>query len=133
MQTSRYPDFSMIKDGSTMTIVSANELSKSYGSIPAVRKISFGISKGEIFGFLGQNGAGKTTTINMLCTLLKPSSGTALVNGYDILKQRNLVRRSIGLVFQDSSLDEYLTAQENLRFHALNLGHLVPFPALLRK
>ena len=76
------------------------------------------MGKGEIFGFLGPNGAGKTTTINMLCTLLSPTSGRALVNGFDVIRQRNQVRSSIGLVFQEPTLDEYLTAEQNLLFHA---------------
>jgi ABC-2 type transport system ATP-binding protein len=75
-----------------------------------------------VFGFLGPNGAGKTTTISMLCTLLKPSAGRASVAGYDIISERAAVRRSIGLVFQDTTLDEYLTAAQNLRFHAYAYG-----------
>ena len=101
-----------------MNIVEVEGLSKSFKQLKAVDDISFQVGEGEIFGFLGPNGAGKTTTINMLCTLLKPSSGKATVNGYDVVKQRAEVRRSIGLVFQDSTLDEYLTAEQNLRFHA---------------
>ena len=101
-----------------MNIVEVEELSKNFGKLTAVDKVSFQVKEGEVFGFLGPNGAGKTTTINMLCTLLKPSAGRATVNGYDIVKQRAEVRRSIGLVFQDSTLDEYLTAEQNLRFHA---------------
>ncbi len=101
-----------------MNIVEVEELSKSFKQLVAVDKVSFQVKGGEIFGFLGPNGAGKTTTINMLCTLSKPSSGRATVNGYDIEKQRAGVRRSIGLVFQEPTLDEYLTAEQNLRFHA---------------
>jgi ABC-2 type transport system ATP-binding protein len=71
-----------------------------------------------VFGFLGPNGAGKSTTIKMLCTLVQPSAGTATVAGYDIVRQRNEVRRNIGLVFQDPTLDGYLTAEQNLRMHA---------------
>ncbi len=88
------------------------------GSVTAVDDVSFAVERGEIFGFLGPNGAGKTTTIGMLCTLLRPTSGTARLNGYDIVKQPHEVRKSIGLVFQDPSLDERLTARENLEFHA---------------
>jgi ABC-2 type transport system ATP-binding protein len=88
------------------------------GSVTAVDDVSFAVERGEIFGFLGPNGAGKTTTIGMLCTLLRPTSGTARLNGYDIVKQPHDVRKSIGLVFQDPSLDERLTARENLEFHA---------------
>ncbi len=101
-----------------MNIIEVEELSKSFKQLVAVDKVSFQVKEGEIFGFLGPNGAGKTTTINMLCTLLKPSSGRAMVNGYNIEKQRADVRNSIGLVFQDPTLDEYLTAEQNLKFHA---------------
>jgi len=101
-----------------MNIIEVEELSKSFKQLVAVDKVSFQVKEGEIFGFLGPNGAGKTTTINMLCTLLKPSAGRATVNGYDVKKQRAEVRRSIGLVFQEPTLDEYLTAEQNLRFHA---------------
>lgn len=88
------------------------------GPVTAVDDVSFAVDRGEIFGFLGPNGAGKTTTIGMLCTLLRPTSGTAILNGYDIVTQPHFVRKSIGLVFQDPSLDERLTARENLEFHA---------------
>lgn len=101
-----------------MDIIEVEEISKKFGSLVAVDKVSFNVKEGEIFGFLGPNGAGKTTTISMLCTLLKPTEGKASVNGYDVVKQRADVRRSIGLVFQESTLDEYLTAEQNLRFHA---------------
>jgi ABC-2 type transport system ATP-binding protein len=101
-----------------MSIIEVEELARNFGQLVAVDKVSFNITEGEIFGFLGPNGAGKTTTINMLCTLLTPTSGGATVNGYDILRQRSEVRRSIGLVFQEPTLDEYLTAEQNLRFHA---------------
>jgi len=83
-----------------------------------VDNISLKINEGEIFGLLGPNGAGKTTLISMLCTILIPSSGTAKVNGYDITKQPDLVRKSIGIVFQDPSLDDRLTGRENLYMHA---------------
>jgi len=88
------------------------------GPVTAVNDVSFSVERGEIFGFLGPNGAGKTTTIGMLCTLVRPTSGTAILNGYDIVRQPHYVRKSIGLVFQDPSLDERLTARENLEFHA---------------
>jgi len=101
-----------------MNIIEAENLSKRFGQLVAVVQVSLSVTEGEIFGFLGPNGAGKTTTINILCTLLRPTSGTALVNGYDIIRQRNQVRSSIGLVFQDPTLDEYLTGEQNLRFHA---------------
>ena len=93
-------------------------LVKRYGELTAVDEISFEVEPGEIFGFLGPNGAGKTTTIKMLCTLAAPTAGSALVAGYDIVRQRADVRRNIGLVFQDPTLDAYLTAEQNLRFHA---------------
>lgn len=101
-----------------MNIIEAENLSKRFVQLVAVDQVSLTVTEGEIFGFLGPNGAGKTTTINILCTLLRPTSGTALVNGYDIIRQRNQVRSSIGLVFQDPTLDEYLTGEQNLRFHA---------------
>jgi ABC-2 type transport system ATP-binding protein len=84
-----------------------------------VDNISFNVARGEIFGFLGPNGAGKTTTINILCTLSKPTSGQALIDGFDVARQQSQVRQSIGLVFQDPSLDEQLSALQNLRFHAM--------------
>ncbi|MBN2168259.1 MAG: ATP-binding cassette domain-containing protein [Actinobacteria bacterium] len=98
-------------------IVEVKELVKYFENIKAVDGVSFEVIKGEVFGFLGPNGAGKTTTINMLCTLLKPTSGSAVVNGFDISAEKNEVRESIGLVFQDQSLDDRLTARENLEFH----------------
>src|SRR6202789_2459896 len=97
--------------------VSARGLAKSYGDIHAVRAIDLEVHSGETFGFLGPNGAGKSTTISMLCTLLTPTAGTAHVAGYDVVHQRDDVRRHIGLVFQDQTLDGYLTAQMNLRLH----------------
>ena len=93
-------------------------LAKHFGQIEAVKGVRFEVEPGEIFGFLGPNGAGKTTTINMLCTLVRPSAGSARVNGFDVIRQRSEVRRSIGLVFQQTTLDEYLSADQNLRFHA---------------
>jgi ABC-2 type transport system ATP-binding protein len=104
-------------------IIEVEHLLKIYktktGFHTAVRDVSFSVRQGELFGFLGPNGAGKTTTINILCTLLKPTQGKATLNGFDILKHPHAVRQSIGLVFQDPSLDERLTARENLEFHAL--------------
>jgi len=100
-------------------IVKVENLVKKYGELVAVNDISFSVTQGEIFGFLGPNGAGKTTTINILCTLLKPTSGRATVAGFDVVRQQNQVRQSIGLVFQDPSLDERLSGIQNLRFHAL--------------
>ncbi len=100
-------------------IIEVDNLAKSFDELVAVNSVSFDVRAGEIFGFLGPNGAGKTTTISMLCTLLKPTSGSALVNDYDILTDKHLVRESIGLVFQDPSLDDRLSALENLEFHAV--------------
>ena len=98
--------------------IEVDDLVKSYGEIDAVRGVSFTVPPGEVFGFLGPNGAGKSTTINMLCTLARPTSGAARVGGYDIATERDDVRRHIGLVFQDPTLDVQLTAAQNLRFHA---------------
>jgi ABC-2 type transport system ATP-binding protein len=103
---------------STPPAIEVEDLVKSYGEIDAVRGVSFTVPPGEVFGFLGPNGAGKSTTINMLCTLAAPTSGTARVSGFDVVGQRDAVRRQIGLVFQDPTLDGYLTAEQNLRFHA---------------
>lgn len=94
-------------------------LTKKYGDIVAVDSINLTIDRGEIFGLLGPNGAGKTTTLMMLSSLLKPTSGSAIVNGYDVILQPSLVRESIGMVFQDPSSDSVLTAYENLKLHAL--------------
>ncbi len=105
-----------------MSIISVQDLAKSYGDIEAVKGVSFNVEAGEIFGFLGPNGAGKTTTINMLCTLIKPGAGSATVNGHDIVRDKNDVRRSIGLVFQETTLDDYLTAEQNIMFHAMAYG-----------
>ena len=93
-----------------------------FGDFTAVNDISFSVDAGELFGFLGPNGAGKTTTISILCTLLHPSGGRARVAGYDVATERDRVRSSIGLVFQEITLDDYLTAAENLRFHAVMYG-----------
>jgi ABC-2 type transport system ATP-binding protein len=98
--------------------ISVRNLSKSFDEVEAVRGVSFEVASGEVFGFLGPNGAGKTTTINMLCTLTRPSSGGASVAGFDVVTRRDEVRRHIGLVFQDPTLDGYLTAEQNLRLHA---------------
>lgn len=100
-------------------IITVENLTKRFGELTAVDNISFQVAPGEIFGFLGPNGAGKTTTINILCTLTKPTSGRATVNGYDVVHQQSEVRKSIGLVFQDPSLDERLSGWQNLNFHAL--------------
>ncbi|QXJ19561.1 ATP-binding cassette domain-containing protein [Actinomadura graeca] len=98
--------------------VEVDGLIKRFGDVEAVRGIGFAVRPGETFGFLGPNGAGKSTTINMLCTLLRPSGGTARVAGHDVVAERDAVRRNIGLVFQDPTLDGYLSGEQNLRFHA---------------
>ena len=92
-------------------------LEKRYGDVQAVRGVDFRVEPGETFGFLGPNGAGKSTTINILCTLVRPTAGRARVGGFDVTGQRDEVRRSIGLVFQDPTLDGDLSAEQNLRFH----------------
>ncbi|MEA3254863.1 MAG: ATP-binding cassette domain-containing protein [Candidatus Altiarchaeota archaeon] len=97
-------------------------LAKEYGDIKAVDNVSLKIRRGEVFGLLGPNGAGKTTLIHMLCTILKPTSGTALVNGFDVIKEPDRIRKSIGIVFQDPSTDDELTAYENMEFHAMIYG-----------
>jgi ABC-2 type transport system ATP-binding protein len=98
--------------------VSVKGLAKRYGEVEAVRGIDFEVPRSEVFGFLGPNGAGKSTTISMLCTLVRPSGGSATVAGYDVVSERDDVRRNIGLVFQDTTLDGYLTGEQNLRLHA---------------
>jgi ABC-2 type transport system ATP-binding protein len=98
--------------------IEVEDLVKTYGEVEAVRGVSFTVPSGEVFGFLGPNGAGKSTTINMLCTLATPTSGTARVSGFDVVTRRDDVRRHIGLVFQDPTLDVQLTAEQNLRLHA---------------
>ena len=103
-------------------IIDVRGLIKRFGPIEAVRGVTFSVAAGEIFGFLGPNGAGKTTTIKMLATLLRPTSGRAALAGYDVVARPGDVRRSIGIVFQDPSLDNRLTAEQNLRFHAMLYG-----------
>jgi ABC-2 type transport system ATP-binding protein len=98
--------------------VTIRGLTKSFGQFHAVKGIDFDVAAGEVFGFLGPNGAGKSTTIKILCTLTPPTSGSAKVAGFDVVAQRDEVRRHIGLVFQDVTLDQYLSAEQNLRFHA---------------
>jgi ABC-2 type transport system ATP-binding protein len=106
------------QDNGHPTAVRVEDLHKHFGEVHAVRGVNFQVATGEVFGFLGPNGAGKTTTINMLCTLMKPTSGSAQVAGYDVVTARDDVRRHIGLVFQDPTLDSYLTAEQNLKLHA---------------
>jgi ABC-2 type transport system ATP-binding protein len=102
-----------------MSVIEVDTLVRRFDSFTAVDGVSFDIPEGEIFGFLGPNGAGKSTTINMLCTLLRPTSGSAHVNGFDVAMRQGDVRRSIGLIFQDPTLDERLTGWQNLQFHAM--------------
>jgi ABC-2 type transport system ATP-binding protein len=99
---------------STSNIITVENLSKNFGSLKAVDNVSFDVKEGEIFGFLGPNGAGKTTTINMLTTLLKPTSGKAEVCGFDIFKHANEVRRSVGVVPQEYTADEDMTGINNI-------------------
>ena len=108
--------------------VEVSGLQKRYGEVHAVRGVDFSVHAGETFGFLGPNGAGKSTTINILCTLVRPTAGSARVAGHDVATDRDAVRRTIGLVFQDPTLDGDLTAEENLRFHGELYG--VPRDAL---
>ena len=104
--------------GAAETAVAVRGLKKSFGTLEAVKGIDFDVKPGEIFGFLGPNGAGKSTTIKILCTLTKPTEGSASVAGHDVATERDEVRRHIGLVFQETTLDDYLSAEMNLRFHA---------------
>ncbi|MHB1769470.1 MAG: ABC transporter ATP-binding protein [Minisyncoccota bacterium] len=100
-------------------IIEVKNLTKKFGDFVAVNDISFSVAKGDIFAFLGPNGAGKSTTIKMLTTLLHPTSGTIRISGHDPVTEADLVRRSSGIVFQDPSLDDDLTAYENLEFHGV--------------
>jgi len=106
-------------------------LEKRFGEVEAVRGVDFRVEPGETFGFLGPNGAGKSTTINILCTLARPTAGRARVAGHDVTTERDAVRRSIGLVFQDFTLDGDLSAEQNLRFHGELYG--VPKATLSRR
>ncbi|WP_370572212.1 ATP-binding cassette domain-containing protein [Methanomethylovorans sp.] len=112
-----------------MVAIEVEHLTKEFNGFVAVDHISFSIKNGEVFGLLGPNGAGKTTTMSMLSTMLKPTSGKAFVNSFDILKKEDDVRKSIGIVFQDQSLDEELTAYENMDFH----GRLYRIPKSTRE
>ena len=121
-------------DGAVATVtptgaaVVVRGLEKRFGEIEAVCGVSFDVAQGEVFGFLGPNGAGKSTTISVLCTLLMPSGGQASVAGHDVVHERDAVRRNIGLVFQDTTLDGYLSAEQNMRLHAELYG--VPHEAI---
>src|SRR5689334_13216590 len=99
-------------------IISTQQLTKRFGEFTAVDAISFDVYKGEIFGFLGANGAGKTTAMRMLCGLSLPSSGKATVAGFDVYKQNENIKKSIGYMSQKFSLYEDLTVKENIRFYA---------------
>lgn len=101
-----------------MSIIKVENLSKKFGAITAINDVSIEVEEGTIFGFLGPNGAGKSTTINILCTLLSPTSGKATISGYDCVQDASMVRKAIGIVFQDPTLDKELTAYENLMLHA---------------
>src|SRR5437867_1223255 len=108
--------------GRVPVAVSVTGLVRHFGEIEAVKGVTFDVGSGEIFAFLGPNGAGKSTTIKMLCTLLRPTAGHATVAGYDVTREPKSVRANIGLVFQDRTLDEQLTAEENLAFHGALYG-----------
>lgn len=112
-----------------MPVIETYELRKEYDGLVALESLNLQVEKGEIFGLLGPNGAGKTTTLMTLTTLIKPTRGTASVNGFDIVKQPSQVRKSIGIVFQDPSSDDILTGYENLKLH----GMLYSMPASLRE
>ena len=109
----------LLEEGATVDqpAVSVSGLTKRYGEIEAVRGIDLEVARGETFGFLGPNGAGKSTTINILCTLVEPTGGTAAVAGLDVVADRAAVRRRIGLVFQEPTLDGPMSGEQNLRFH----------------
>jgi ABC-2 type transport system ATP-binding protein len=109
--------------------IKTESLTKNFGKITAVNELDLEVKEGEIFGLLGPNGAGKTTLISMLCTILKPTSGRAWVNGFDIVKEPGKVRKSIGIVFQQASVDDLLTGRENLALHNL----LFEVPKAIRK
>jgi len=111
------------------SILEVSHLVKRFGDFTAVDDVSFSVKHGQIFAFLGPNGAGKSTTIKMLTTLLKPTSGEIKLNGFDALKDKDGVRKSFGIVFQDQSLDDELTAYENMEFHAV----LYSIPSELRQ
>ncbi len=114
--------------GAEPSVISVRDLVKRFGDVEAVRGIDLDVRPGEIFGFLGPNGAGKSTTINILCTLVRATSGSASVAGFDVDREPDSVRANIGLVFQDPSLDQQLTARENLQFHAF----IYDVPAAIR-
>ncbi|MCX6746234.1 MAG: ATP-binding cassette domain-containing protein [Candidatus Parcubacteria bacterium] len=110
-------------------MIKVNNLTKKFHNFVAVDNISFSVNDGEIFAFLGPNGAGKSTTIKMLTTLLSPTNGEVIINGHDPVREPDIVRRTFGIVFQDPSLDDELTAWENIELH----GVLYDVPDKLRK
>ncbi|MDD1670270.1 MAG: ATP-binding cassette domain-containing protein, partial [Methanomicrobiales archaeon] len=111
--------------------ITVEGLTKRFGSLAAVDAVSFEVGSGELFALLGPNGAGKTTIINMLITLLPPTSGGARVAGFDIVREKDAVRRHIGIVFQEPALDKDLTGKENLDFHGMMYG--IPRPERARR
>ena len=119
----------MVETVETEFAIETEDLTKKYGDLVAVDRLNLKIGCGEVFGLLGPNGAGKTTVISMLCTIINPSSGSATINGFDISRQPANVRKSIGIVFQDPSIDDRLTGRENLQLHAC----LYDMPAGLTK
>jgi len=104
------------------TVISAQNVVKTFGDIKAVDDISFDVKAGEIFAFLGPNGAGKSTTISMLTTMLRPTGGKLMLNNHDVTKEQDKARKSFGIVFQDPALEEELTAYENMKVHAVLYG-----------
>ena len=122
VQGTSSPSAQQAANGHQQPAIVVAGLTKNYGEIEAVRGIDFEVPVGETFGFLGPNGAGKSTTIKMLCTLARPTSGSARVAGHEVTSERDAVRRNIGLVFQDTTLDNYLTGAQNLKFHAALYG-----------
>jgi ABC-2 type transport system ATP-binding protein len=118
MSLAASPEAPELLDAPSRPAIEIRGLRKRYGDLEAVNGIDLEVQAGEIFGFLGPNGAGKSTTIKILCTLVRPTAGDALVAGYNVVEDRTEVRRHIGLVFQEPTLDEYLTAEQNLKFHA---------------
>lgn len=107
-------------------MIQVKNLTRTFGEVLAVDKLNFSVRPGEVFGLLGPNGAGKTTTLNILSTILKPTSGTAMIDGVDVTRHPSQVRRMIGIVFQEPSIDDRLTGKENLEMHANLYG--VPRP-----
>lgn len=102
--------------------IEVENLTKKFANFTAVEAVTFRVKQGELFGLLGPNGAGKTTIINILATLLNPTSGSAKVAGFDVVKEKKTVRKNIGIVFQEPAIDEYLTGRENLEFHSVMYG-----------